>query len=57
MYLVSITDNYDCKDTSGIQAYAKPKAGPDQTLQCFSSGTATISAEGNGLWQLGQESA
>lgn len=57
MYLVTITDNYGCKDTSGIQAYAKPKAGPDQTLQCFSSGTATISGEGNGLWQLGQSSA
>jgi len=57
MYMVTITDNYGCIDTSGIQAFSKPNAGPDQALQCFSSGTATISAEVSGTWQLSQLSA
>ena len=57
IYKVTITDNYGCIDTSSIQAYAKPKAGPDQALQCYSSGTSTISAEGTGLWHLSQTSA
>lgn len=57
LYKVTITDNFGCKDSTFIQAYAKPNAGIDQVVSCFSSGTATLSAIGNGVWSVGSSSA
>jgi len=56
MYYVTVVDEFGCTATSQILANAKPIVGPNQSVQCFSSGTATISAEGPGQWSVGSES-
>ena len=39
-----------CTDTVKITVTAKPSAGVDQSIPCFSSGTATMAASGVGTW-------
>ena len=56
-YSVTVSDNNGCKNTAEILAFAKPDAGPDQTVKCYSTGAATITAKGVGTWQISQNSA
>ncbi|MBK9256230.1 MAG: T9SS type A sorting domain-containing protein [Saprospiraceae bacterium] len=56
-YHVTVTDNIGCKTIANIQAFAKPSAGPDQNIQCYLSGSATIASEGQGNWYIGAGSA
>lgn len=57
LYAVTVSDNLGCTQTASIQAIAKPNAGPDQSISCFSSNTATLNAVGSGTWSLGANSA
>jgi gliding motility-associated-like protein len=44
-----------CSDTSNIvtiEVKAKPNAGPDVTVPCFSDDTATLDAVGSGVWTI-----
>lgn len=56
LYIVTVTDNMGCTQSASVQAVAKPNAGPNQNVACFSSGTASISAVGTGTWSLGGNS-
>ncbi|MBK6275671.1 MAG: lamin tail domain-containing protein [Saprospirales bacterium] len=46
-----------CSDTMNVTVTAKPNAGVDQSVSCFSSGSATMAASGTGTWTIGAGSA
>ncbi|MFN8277483.1 MAG: hypothetical protein U0T84_08375 [Chitinophagales bacterium] len=52
-----IWTNGSCSDTASVVVTANPDAGADQTVSCFSSGTATMAASGSGSWTVGAGSA